>query len=69
MARKLRKLELRAGLPARRGQRGSSYEYNLPEYRQADRACPEQGAAEYRHLVNGWRDHGPNSSKENSVMD
>ena len=34
-ARKLRDLELRSGQPARRGQRGAGYAYNLTELRQA----------------------------------
>jgi len=59
MARKMRKIELAAGLPAKRGQRGSSYDYNLPERRQADRAIAAQAEGMYRRLTEGWRRSGP----------
>jgi len=36
-AKKLRDLELRSGHPARRGQRGTAYEYNLTRARQEER--------------------------------
>lgn len=59
MARKLRTLELTAGMPARRGQKGASYDYNLPDRRRADQARAEQAENEYRRLVEGWRKIGP----------
>lgn len=59
MTRKMRSLELAAGLPARRGQRGATYAYNLPERRQADRAVADQAECDYRHLTQGWRKRGP----------
>ncbi len=58
MARKMRKLELTAGMPSRRGQRGQSYEYNLPERRRADRAIAEQAEGVYRRMTEGWRRTG-----------
>ena len=58
MARKMRKVELAAGLPAQRGQRGSSYDYNLPERRHADRKIAEQAESIYRRMTDGWRRTG-----------
>jgi transposase len=59
MARKLRTLELIAGMPARRGQKGASYDYNLPVRRRADHIRAEQAENEYRRRVEGWRKTGP----------
>ncbi len=58
-ARKIRDLELRAGLPQRRGQRGQAYDYNLQHRRQEERARGEHAEAAYRRLVHGWRPRGP----------
>jgi hypothetical protein len=55
MARKLRSLELAAGHAPQRGQRGSAYDYNLPERREADRAQAEQADKAYRRLTQRWR--------------
>ncbi|MDS9469073.1 IS110 family transposase [Paracoccus sp. MBLB3053] len=59
MTRKMRSLELAAGLPARRGQRGATYAYNLPEHRRADRAVADQAESSYRRMTQGWRKRGP----------
>lgn len=59
MARKMRNLELAADLPARRGARGSTYDYNLPERRRADRAIAEQAENIYRQMTRGWRRREP----------
>jgi transposase len=59
IARKMRALELAAGLPARRGQRGASYDYNLPQRRRAERALAEQAENAYRRMTQGWRKTGP----------
>lgn len=58
-ARKIRDLELRAGRPERRGQRGRSYDYNLPHRRRQERARAEQAEAAYRRTTQGWRRQGP----------
>src|SRR5213596_881084 len=58
-AQKLRALELRAGMPSRRGQRGSSHAYNLKEVRARERALSEQGELAYRQLVAAWRAKAP----------
>ena len=59
MARKMRNLELAAGLPAKRGQRGRTYDYNLLERRRADRAIAEQAENIYRRMTQAWRRKGP----------
>jgi transposase len=58
-AKKLRDLELRAGCPEQRGQRGRSYDYNLPHRRREERAGAEQAEAAYRRMTQGWRKRGP----------
>jgi transposase len=54
LAQKLRALELRAGMPSRRGQRGSTHAYNLKQVRARERALSEQGELAYRQLVANW---------------
>ena len=57
-ARKLRDLELRSGEPARRGQRGAAYAYNLTRTRQEERRRVEQAEIAYRRLTEGWSRRG-----------
>ncbi len=57
-ARKLRDLELRAGEPARRGQRGTAYAYNLTRIRLEERRRVEQAETAYRRLTEGWSRRG-----------
>jgi transposase len=59
LAQKLRALELRAGMPSRRGQRGSTHAYNLKEVRARERALTEQGELAYRQLVADWHAKAP----------
>ena len=58
-ARKLRDLELRSGQPARRGQRGAAYAYNLTRTRLAERRRAEQAETAYRRQTEGWTRRGP----------
>jgi transposase len=58
-AKKIRDLELRAGHPARRGQRGAAYAYNLTTVRQRERRRVEQAEKAYGRLVRGWNPGGP----------
>jgi hypothetical protein len=58
-ARKIRDLELRAGHPAQRGQRGAAYAYNLSTVRQRERCRVEQAEKAYQRLVKGWTQYGP----------
>lgn len=57
-AKKLRDLELRSGLPARRGQRGAGYEYNLARTRLEEKRRAEQAEVAYRRQVEGWTKRG-----------
>src|ERR671912_1261006 len=57
-AKKLRDLELRSGEPARRGQRGPAYAYNLTRTRQEERRRVEQAEVAYRRLTEGWTRRG-----------
>jgi transposase len=54
IAQKRRTLELRAGAPPRRGQRGSTYRYNLREVRAAERAMSLQAEVAYEKLTARW---------------
>ena len=56
--KKLRDLELRSGEPARRGQRGAAYAYNLTRTRQEERRRVEQAETAYRRLTEGWTRRG-----------
>jgi hypothetical protein len=57
-AKKLCDLELRSGLPARRGQHGSSYEYNLTRTKLEEKRRTEQAKVAYRRLTEGWTKRG-----------
>ncbi|MGH3040553.1 MAG: IS110 family transposase [Gaiellaceae bacterium] len=59
VAQKLRALELAAGAPSRRGQRGSTHAYNLKKVRAAERALSEQAELAYVKLTEHWRKRGP----------
>ena len=58
---KLRKLELRAGMPSRRGQKGKAAGYSLKEVRRRERELAEQAEQAYRHLVADWQAKAPKS--------
>jgi hypothetical protein len=57
-AKKLCDLELRSGLPVRRGQRGTAYAYNLIGTRQDEKRRAEQAEATYRRHTEGWARRG-----------
>lgn len=57
--KKLRALELRAGLPSRRGQKGKAASYSLKEVRRRENALAEQAEQAYRQLVSDWQTKGP----------
>jgi transposase len=57
-AKKLRDLELRSGQPARRGQRGPAYAYNLTRARHEERKRGEQAELAYRRQAEGWTRRG-----------
>jgi transposase len=53
--KKLRALELRAGMPSRRGQKGKAAAYSLKEVRRRERELAEQAERAYRQLVSDWQ--------------
>jgi transposase len=58
-AQKLRRLELRAGLPAKRGQKGKAAGYSLKEVRARENALNEQAEQAYRQMVTDWQAKAP----------
>ncbi len=64
-AQKLRKLQLRAGMPSREGQKGTAAAYNLKDVRARERAITEQAEQACRKLVADWQEKTP--SKEGAA--
>ncbi|MFC0281443.1 transposase [Falsigemmobacter intermedius] len=54
LGRKMRKMELAAGAEARRGQRGTAYDYNHPALRRADRAVVEHDEQVWQRRSMFW---------------
>jgi transposase len=61
--KKLRALELRAGMPSRRGQKGKAAAYSLKEVRRRERVLAEQAEQTYRQLVADWQAKAPGARK------
>ncbi len=62
-AQKLRRLELRAGAPSRRGQKGTTHAYSLKDARDRERQITEQAEHAYRQLVADWQAKAPGGRK------
>ena len=58
-AQKLRRLELRAGLPSKRGQKGRAAGYSLKEVRARENALNEQAERAYAQMVADWQAKAP----------
>ena len=58
-AKKLRALELQAGMPARRGQKGRAAGYSLKDVRAREKQMAEQAERAYRQLVADWQAKAP----------
>ena len=58
-AKKMRDLELRAGYPPRRGQRGAAYDYNITKRRREEQSRAQMAEEAYRRMTTGWRKKGP----------
>jgi transposase len=56
---RLRALELRVGMPPRRGRKGTAAAYSLKEVRRRERALTEQAEVAYRQLVTDWQPKRP----------
>jgi transposase len=65
MARKLRLVELRAGLPANHAKRGAAYDYNIPSKRAAERRRVEVAEEDYAEFSTNWRPRLKSKSVEN----
>ena len=58
-AKKLRALELKAGMPSRRGQKGTASGYSLKDVRAREKALAEQAEHAYTQLVADWQAKAP----------
>jgi transposase len=58
-AKKLRALELKAGRPSRRGQRGSAAAYSLKQVRAREKRMAEQAERAYAQMVADWQAKAP----------
>src|SRR5215213_1621083 len=58
-AKKLRALELKAGMPSRRGQNGTASGYSLKDVRARERAIAEQAERAYTQMVANWQAKAP----------
>jgi transposase len=65
-AKKRRSLELRAGLPPRRGHKGSAAAYSLKEIRRRENEITEQAEIAYRQMVANWQPKPPQQRRERS---
>ena len=60
-AKKLRALELKAGMPSRRGQKGTAAAYSLKDVRAREKALAEQAERAYTQMVANWQAKAPAS--------
>ena len=58
-AKKLRALELKAGLPPRRGRKGSAAAYSLKEVRAREQRMAQQAERAYAQMVSDWQAKAP----------
>jgi hypothetical protein len=59
--KKLRALQLRAGMPARRGRKGTASDYSLKDVRRRELALAEQAEHADRQQVADWQARTPNA--------
>ncbi len=57
--KKMRALELRAGMPARRGKKGKAANHNLTDVRRREFELSQQAERAYRQLVADWQANAP----------
>jgi len=62
-AKKLRDLEFKAGLPARRGQKGTAAAYSTKSARERERRWVTQAEHAYQRFVTGWQPKGQESAR------
>ncbi len=68
-AKKLRDLQLRAGHPSRRGQRGAAHAYSKAGTREAERRGAAEGEAAYERLTKGWQPRGPRRARMDAATE
>jgi hypothetical protein len=61
--KKMRALELRAGMPPRRGQKANAANYSLKEVRRRELELAEQAEHAYPQQVAGWQAKAPAKNK------
>jgi transposase len=61
--KKLRALELRAGMPSHRGRKGKAAAYSLKEVRRRELELAQQAEHAYRQLVADWQANAPSKPK------
>jgi hypothetical protein len=61
-AKKLRALELKAGMPSRRGQKGSASGYSLKDVRAREKQMAEQAERAYAQMVADWQATAPKTN-------
>jgi transposase len=66
--KKLRALELRAGMPAQRGRKGSAASYSLKDVRRRELELAEQAENAYRRQVADWRSRGPANKRAPALV-
>ena len=66
--KKLRALELRAGMPSRQGRKGTAAKYSLKDVRQRELALAEQAEHAYRQQVADWQANGPAKQDREAVV-
>ena len=59
VAMKERTLQLHAGSPAKRGQRGIAADYSVKALRDRERAMVERAENAYTRFIWRWKPHGP----------
>jgi len=67
VAMKERTLQLQAGLPAKRGQRGIAADYSVKALRDQERAMVEKAEHAYTRFVGRWKPRGPKRRSTASV--
>jgi transposase len=60
-AKKLRALQLKAGMPPRRGRKGTASGYSLKDVRAREKAIAEQAERAYTQMVADWQAKAPKS--------
>lgn len=66
VAMKERTLQLHAGLPAKRGQRGIAADYSVKALRDRERAMAERAENAYTRFVGRWKPQGPRKKSTTS---